>query len=237
MAARQVPLVQGVHQVEYVVTGTVGHRPGDVLHLHPPGFQEQRELADLLVGRQQIALHPIRDQLRDAGPGLKPGLAHSRGDPARQSGPLRRPYLHDSSGFVERLDPRRLHRALVQPWNQHEQQHIFRGRRSKTDQRFRAGGAGLAVRYAQFDESLLGKQRHGASGGGEFAPVEVSVRGQNFALAEALAAGSRPYHVAGLRHEQGLVSRDQVDRGEIAGEVRLKFMGGDGHVPLSDSQS
>jgi hypothetical protein len=67
----------------------------------------------------------------------------------------------------------------------------------------------------------------------DFSPVEVIAAGfYDLAHSAAPGAGCPPYQVAALLQQQRFVTADQIDRKQLAFELRGKLLGVDAHQGL-----
>jgi hypothetical protein len=78
---------------------------------------------------------------------------------------------------------------------------------------------GLPVGNAQIEQHPAAEQRHAAGRVMQLVPVEAGDGGKHLALVEALATGGGPDRVGRLDDQQGLVTVDEIDRLQFAGEM------------------
>jgi hypothetical protein len=167
-------------QLEDVVTGHVEHGALDLGKAQFALRVQQRELLDLLVRRQQIALDPVGEKLQRAlallaGHDPLALLLQALGDPLRQGAALDRLDLQRDADAVQRREPGPDPGHLVQARQQHQRQRriVALGRGGQLLQRRSAFLAGLARRNADFDDLFVGEQTQTAAGGQHLAPIEV----------------------------------------------------------------
>ena len=147
--------------------------------------------------RQQIAFHTLGKKLQGVLPRLSASHAlllcvQAVRDPRGQRMALDRINLHTDAVVLQRAEPSRAFGGFIKTWQQHH-----RERAVVTDCQIGnllQGGAAfltrLARRNADFNQLLVGKQTHGATGCQDLAPVKVRPRhGVDAALGVALRAG------------------------------------------------
>ena len=219
----------------------------DLLEAELAGRIEQRELLDLLVRREQVALDAIGEEgeralALGAGGDVLALRRQALGDPRRQRLPLDRIDAHRDAGAVERGEPgARLLRA-VEPRQLHQRDDVAAAACDRdlavALQRLRAVLAGLARRNADLDQLAVGEQAQRLRRAEQAAPVEVRA-GDGVHLALAAAGGARggADRVGGLLGEQRLVAPHRVDRAQVALQVVGESVGVDLHQRAASDES
>ena len=144
--------------------------------------------------RQQVAFHPIGKKLQ--GVLARFAFAHAlllraqaMRNPSGQGVTLNRVNLHADAVVLQRGKPRGAFGGFVQARQQHHRQSAVIAHRQFRNvlQRHAAIFTGLARGDADFNQLLVGKQTHGATGRQHLAPVKVrACHGEHAALGEAL---------------------------------------------------
>jgi len=144
--------------------------------------------------------------------------------PRRQGLAVERLDADAGAGRIERAEPRRLLLLVVQPWQRHQRQHVFRQALAVALQRIGTLLAGLARGDADLDQPPLGEQAHGLRRAEHAAPVEVrAADGEDLALAVAGGARRGADGVTGFLRQQRLVAVDGVERLQAARELAFEL--------------
>ena len=225
---RRLAVEHGLGQLERVVARDIEHRALDLLEAQFALRVKQRQLLDLLVRGQQIALDPVGHEGQDALARLARGdalalLLQALRDPARQLGPLDRIDPHRHAMGVERAEPGAFLGRGIEPRQQHQRQRAVVAGRPGGDllQRDRTLLARLARRDADLDQLLVGEQAQRAAGGQHRAPVEMRAGdGEDAALAVTLGACGGADRVGRLLLQQRIVTVQGVEGFQPALQLR-----------------
>ena len=222
-----------VRHLEQVVAGVVRHRRGNRGGGDARIADQQLQFLKFLYGRQQVALHPVAQQLQGIVIDVHAGRRHPLPQPARQVAAVHRPYLYGGPSLVQGLVPLAVGRGFVDPAGHHQQHVVGACQFQVFAQGLAALRAGLAAGQAQLHQLALGEQGHAGGVVQDFSPVEVLAVGlDDLAHRAAAGAGRPPYEVAALLQQQRFVTADQVDRKQLALELRGKLLGVDAHQGL-----
>ena len=235
--ARDLPTQHRFRQFEHVVARHVQDRGLDLVKPEFAFRIKQRKLLHLLVRSQQVAFHAIGEELQRALTFLArcdplPLSLQPLRDPLRQRGALHRIDLNAHAGVLQRAEPRRVARGLVEPGQHEQQQGGFVADRT-VRQLLDGRGAilsGFTGRHADFNQLPLGEQAHRSSAGQYLAPVEMGAGHRvHRALAIALGPGRGTQGVGRLLHEQRLVAVQDIQRPQALAEVAGQMGSGQLH--------
>ena len=239
---RRVARQHRLAEAEDVVARDIEHRRLDLLARQHRGRAarigrrvQQRQLGDLLMGRQQIALDPVGEE----GQRLLAGLAvldaqavlrQALRDPDRQRAALDRIDPHRQPGAVERAEPGAAELGAVQARQQHQRDVVVADLLDIALQRLGAVLARLAGGNADLDQPALGEQAQRAGIAQQAGPVEMTAGdGMHRALAAAGRTRGGAHRVGRLLRQQRLVAMNDIERAQALGQGGGELVGADLH--------
>ena len=224
-------------QLQNIEASAVRDRIDDCLRRDRTRRQQQRELLDLLVRRQQIAFDALCEQRRGGGIGLQLVTPEPLTNPRGQPRQIDRPDLHQHAALLDRAHPTRALRAAVELAGDDQHQIVGRRLLRKLDDGIRALLARRRIRHANLDDLALGEQRHRPTVGEQPVPIEAALDDVQLALGETLLARGGANRVRGFVDQQRLVSGHEVDRLELTGQAGSEVVAGKLHLAERDRLS
>src|SRR5882672_6530205 len=190
--------------------------------------QEQRELLDLLVRGEEVALDAVGEEAQ--GLGLRALLLarQARADPLGEPRPVDREDVDNHPPRLERLEPRRRLPRAIEARQHHHGEGVRRQVLAVRFDGLRALGPRLARGDPQLDQLALAEERHARRVRRELAPVEAALGGERHALGKSLLARFPADRVARLEGQERLVAVDHVQGAKLAREVAVQLLGPEG---------
>jgi hypothetical protein len=212
-------------QVVHVVARDIEHGVAHVVESDLARRKEQRELLHLLVGREEIALDAVGDEIERVPVGFLALRLEPSREPVGQRLAAHRFRLDHGAGAVERLEPACFLRAPFEAGKMDYRYGVGRRGRAVSLERGGAVDARLAGRNTDLQYAASGEQRLRPAYEGELGPFEGGLGGQHLALDVTFAVGLCTQTVGRLDRQQRLVAEHGVERLQLSGEMLGKLLG------------
>ena len=174
---------------------------------------EQRQLVELLLGGQQIALDPIGDELARR-PASSVNASGSRRAPrARPAAPPSRPANGTQTPCFSKAAPRAPRPPCLSSLSVMTRHSTSGGGCCASASSSARALVGLAARHAQFEQAALGEQRQRLRRVAQLVPIEAALDEEHRAIGVAGGARRGPDRIRRLADQQRLIARHQIGAG------------------------